>query len=737
MPTTGYTRFKDSWRNDLVAGFSVSLVALPLSIGLSMASGAGAMAGLIAAMVGGILTTFLRSSHISINGPSPALIAIVFVAIQNLGGWEHVLGAIVVAGVFQVIFGIARLGKLGDFFPSSVVQGMLAAIGVLIFASQIHKGLGVDFPGGEPLKSLAAVPSSFFKLNPYIASIFFISLLILARHPYMKSKFFKFIPAPMWILFITIPLFYGFEWLIDLGNLPSSKHTVTADNLVPIPKNIIDGFSTRPSFAAIGTGAFWMTVISIFLISTIETLLSAKAIDKIDPYQRKTNLNRDLWAMGASTIVSGFLGGFPVIAVIARSSVSINHGAKTRYSNLFHGLLIVVYVFLLGSVIERVPIAALAAILVFTGYKLASPKVFKNAAFKGYEQVMILLVTLIATLMADLVRGIGIGILFTLVVHLIRSHMPFALFVKYLAKPVYNLTKIDDHYHLKAKGVANFTNVLKIRQVLSDVPPEREIIFDFSHTRLVDYSMLEFVDDWGRDYEKEQKGRFVVLGLDEHLTTSDHPFSIHAMPQSVKKRLSRRQKELKELSGYKGWEYDPGMDWRVSRLSSNTFFSIRPLEYAKNNIKGTFENGVKWEMNDVTFDEGALMAAEVHHVTMLRISFDEFLPDFELDRERFFQRILDLAIREDINFENESTFNTRFSLKGEDRKTIRQLFTKNLILFLKNQANYHVESKDSKILVFRYFRVLSCDEINLMVKFGAELVDQLHEAVKKSQLSKA
>jgi MFS superfamily sulfate permease-like transporter len=716
-----------NWRNDLVAGFSVSLVALPLSLGISIAAGAPPMAGIIAAMVGGLLTTFIRSGHISINGPSPALIGIVFVAIQQLGGWEHVLGAIVVAGALQVVLGILRLGKIGDFFPSAVVQGMLAAIGVIIIASQIHTGLGVEFSGGDPLESLMAVPSSIFNMNPYIGIIFINSLVILAWHPYTKSKFFKFIPAPMWILLMAISLYMLFEWL--LGS--TSGKYITTSHLVDLPDNILDGFSIRPNFSKAGTGAFWVTVFSIFLISTIETLLSAKAIDKIDPKKRKTDLNKDLWAMGASTMASGFLGGFPVIAVIARSSVNINHGAKTKLSNLFHGLLIVLFVFLLSDVIQLVPMAALAAILVFTGYKLASPKVFKDAAYKGYEQFMILLVTLIATLMADLIKGIAIGILFTLVVHLIRSHLSFRLFTRYLMKPVYKLSKIDNHYHLKAKGVANFTNVLKLRQILSAIPSEQEVIFDFGHTRLVDYSLLEFVDTWGKDYENDHNGKFVVLGLDEHLTTSDHPFSIHALPQLEDKRLSKRQRELQELAHYHKWQFDPKMDWRIQRLRRNSFFSIRPIEYAKNNLKGAFSDRVEWEVNDVTFDEGALMAAEVHHVTMLRISYDRNIPDFELERERFFHRLLDLAIREDINFDNERGFNQAFSLKGEDREAITELFTKDLRFFLKHQEDYHIESLENQILIFRYFRILSCQEVNQMIQFGGELVRELDKAVKQ------
>jgi MFS superfamily sulfate permease-like transporter len=722
--------FKNSWRTDLVAGFSVSLVALPLSLGLSIAAGAPPMAGVIAAMVGGIITTFIRSGHISINGPSPALIGIVFAAIQTLGGWEHVLGTIVIAGVIQFVFGLLKMGKLGDFFPSSVVQGMMAAIGVIILASQVHVGLGVGMSAETPIQSLAIIPKSLLELNPYIAIIFFNSLVILAWHPYVKSKFLKFIPAPMWILLLSIPMFQLFQTMSDDGvSLLGSIHPISSEYLVNLPENIWDGFSLRPNFEKIGTGGFWVVVFSIFLISTIETLLSAKAIDKIDQHKRKTNLNRDLSAMGISTVISGFLGGFPVISVIARSSVNINHGATTRYSNLFHGIFIVAFVFLFASIIQMVPLAALAAILVFTGYKLASPKVFSDASLKGYEQLMILLVTLIATLMADLIKGIAIGIVFTLLVHLIRSHLSFSLFIKYISKPVFKLSKIDNHYHLKVKGIANFINVLKLRKLLSTVPDEEEVIFDLGHTRLVDYTLLEFITGWGKEYEMEKNGSFAVVGLDEHLTTSDHPFSIHALPQLNKKRMSKRQLELFELSQHNKWTFEPKIDWLIGRLRKNKFFDTRPIEYAKNRINGSYSNGLQWEINDITFDEGALMAAEVHHATMLKIQFDKEIPDFQLEGERFFQRLLDFAIREDINFEDEASFNTKFSLRGDDRDQIKELFTSDLKFFLKNHEDYHVESQNNTILIFRYFRILSCREVNQMIKYGQELTNSLTLAV--------
>ena len=722
------------WRSDLVAGLSVSLVALPLSLGVAIASGAPPMAGIIAAIVGGILTTFIRSGHVSINGPSASLIVVILIAVielsdpGTLNGYRYVTAAFLIAGGLQLIFGLLKLGKYGNVFPSSVVQGMLAAIGVIIFASQIHVGLGIDFKGNS-WESLKAIPQSFMNMHPFIAIIFANSLYILARHPYVKSKFVKFIPAPMWVLITSVPLFLLFQYLSKgevqaLGDL----YLINSEYLVQLPENVLDGINIRPNFSKISEPSFWVAVISVFLISTIETLLSAKAIDRLDPFKRKTNLNKDLAAVGISTMVSGFLGGLPVLAVIVRSSVNITHGAKTRSSNLFHGLIILALVFFLADLIQMVPLAALAAILVFSGYKLASPKVFKDASLKGYEQLLILLTTLVFTILTDLIWGILIGVLFTLLLHLIRSSLPPASFLKYILNPNFSLSRIDNHHHIKAKGVANFGSVLKLERILKKVPEKDQVIFDFSHARLVDYSMLEYVNDWGADYENLKLGSYSVLGLDEHLSTSEHPFSLHVLPPIKKKRLSKRQAELLELSAFNKWKFQPALTWEIGRLRQNKFFLSRPIEYAKNNIRGVFKNGLHWEINDVTFDEGALMAAEVHHVTMLRIIYDANLPDFVLDREKLFDKLLDFAQKEELHVGGDETFNSEFSVKGKKKDEIKALFNTDLQFFLKNEAHYHIECQNNILLLFKYFRILSCQEINEMLRFGELFTDQIHKS---------
>lgn len=727
--------FKQYWRKDVLAGFSVSLVALPLSLGIAIAMNLppkALLAGILAAIIGGIFTSFIRSGNVSINGPSPALIGIVVSGMSTLGGWEHMLAAFICAGILQTIFGTFKLGGLADFIPSSVVQGMMAAIGVIILAGQIHPGLGVEIGKMTDFDKLLEIPNSITNMNPLIAIIFFNSLFILAIHPQITNRFIKYVPGPIWLVIIAVPLYMLFQnktgGKVDL--LGSTHYLNAQKDLIylPLQKNFnFDDILTYPVFSKMGNASFWLVVLSVFLVSTIETLGSAKAIDKIDPLKRKTNLNREITAMGISTIFAGCLGGLPIIAVIARSSVNINHGAMTRLSNFIHGTLILLFVFLLSDLIMLVPKAALMAILVFTGYKLASPKVFKDASLKGYEQFLILTVTLISTLLTDLNKGILIGIVFTLIIHLIRSHLRAKLFFKYLSKPHFNLSKIDDHFHLKIKGVANFTGITKLRKTLANVPNDHRIIFDFSRARLVDFSLLEFIHSWGKDYVSDFGGRYDVIGLDEHLTTSDHPYSIHVLPLSVGKPLSRRQSQLKEYAFHNSWTFNPKIDWNTDYLTSHKFFETRPIEYLKNKVAGSFKDGTTWEVVDVTFDEGALMAAEVHNMTMLSIQFNNNLPDFELDRERLFERLLDFAIKEDISIEE--SFSNKFSVKGKNKDEIKRFFSKNLRSFIQENGKYHIESNKNTILIFRYFRVMSIAEVRDLVAFGDQLNHQFQSCL--------
>ena len=431
LPSTGFKGLKENWRGDLSAAISVSLVALPLALGIAVASGVSPMAGVLSAIIGGVVTTFFRGGHLAINGPAAGLIAVILGGLVALdGNINYVLAAIVISGGIQVVLGFLKMGRFAKLLPSSVLHGILAAIGVIIFAKQAHYALGTTSSADTTIGAIVDIFRKLPEVNPFVFLVAFIGLLVLVFYKKIKNKLIQAIPAPMWVLLLSIPVVFGFDFFTEhsisfLGN----TYGVGPSLLIDIPKNPLDSIM-HPDFGMIATLPFWLTVLSVTTIASVETLASARAVDKLDPHKRTTNLNKDLIGVGLSTMVSGALGGLPIITVIVRSTVNVNSNAKTKWSNFYHGIFLILFVLILAPVLRSIPLAALAAILVHTGFKLASPKVFKHAYDQGVEQLLFLSSTLIITLFTDLLYGIVGGILVTLLLHMLLAKVGFLPFLE-------------------------------------------------------------------------------------------------------------------------------------------------------------------------------------------------------------------------------------------------------------------------------------------------------------------
>jgi len=492
-PKTGLAGLTENWHSDLRSGFLVFLIALPLCLGISMASGFPPSAGIISAIVGGLLVSHISGSYLTINGPAAGLIVVIAAAVQALGegdamaGYRYTLAAIVVSGVLQVLMGKFKLGQLSAFFPASVVHGMLAAIGLIIIATQTHVMLGATPESGSLFSTIVQIPQSLFHMKSEIFLISFLGLLILKVWPLIGSK----IPAPVVVVLVGML----FAWHFKLGQVTAANGS---QFLVPISDHFSADFYF-PDFSKVFTLAFWEAVISISLVGSLESLLSAAAADKLDPYQRTSDLDRDLTAVGIGNMVAGLLGGLPMIAEIVRSSENINNGAKTAWANFFHGLLLLLIVVLFPALIQSIPLASLAALLVYTGYRLASPKVFARAMDVGKEQFLMFVVTIIGVLAVDLLAGVALGIMVKLAINLVRG-----VWLDNLFKIHFTIQQpANDTLVVKLLGSALFSNFLPLKKALAKLEPGKTIIFDFTNGYLIDHTVMEFIHDFRRNYEAQ------------------------------------------------------------------------------------------------------------------------------------------------------------------------------------------------------------------------------------------
>lgn len=513
MPQDGLKGLKDNFNADSISGFIVFLLALPLSLGIAKASDFPPLMGLLTAIIGGIVVSFFVGSKLTIKGPAAGLIVIIVGAVADFGGgetgWHLALGAIVVAGVIQILFGVFKLGKLVDFFPLSAVHGMLAAIGIIIILKQLPVLLDVNpvlTKGKSPFELIASIPLFFRNLDPRATGIGVVSFAIMLYWAKIPVNFFKKIPASLVVLLIAIPA----ELYMDF------QHTEPAYAMVHIG-NLLENIKVNVDFSGIAqSGIFIKYVIMFALVGSLESLLTVKAIDMLDPYQRKSNANKDLIAVGIGNTISGILGGLPMISEVARSSANVANGAQTRWSNFFHGFFLLVFVVFASHLIELIPNTALAAMLIAVGLKLAHPKEFIHIFQIGKEQLLIFLVTIFFTLFEDLLVGIAAGMLVEIIIHLFNG-APLANLFK---SPV-EVSFVDDQYLIQIDKSALFTNYLGLKAKLDAIPIEMHVTIDFSKTTLVDHSVMENIEHFVSDYSKS-KGTVEITGLEDHKPLSAH-----------------------------------------------------------------------------------------------------------------------------------------------------------------------------------------------------------------------
>ncbi|MCW3108112.1 MAG: sulfate transporter [Segetibacter sp.] len=479
--------------SDFPAAVVVFLVALPLYLGIALGSGAPLFSGIIAGMIGGIVIGSLSGSQLSVSGPAAGLTAIVFAAITKLQVFEAFLLAVVLAGIIQMILGFIKAGVIGDYVPNSVIKGMLAAIGMILILKQLPHFVGYDkdytgdqsFAQGSNENTFSGIFHSLNAITPGAVAIGIVSLIILIL---WETKFFKsnkilaHIPGPLVVVLVGV--FLNIAFASSAPNLQlEQKHLVS----LPIADtaSMFISFFTFPDFSHITNPQVWISGLTIAIVASLETLLGIEAVDKLDPLKRVTPTNRELKAQGIGNLLSGLIGGLPLTSVVVRSSANVMAGAQTKISAIMHGVLLLISVYFIPGVLNLIPLSALAAILIFTGYKLAKVSLFKEFYIKGWDQFIPFVVTILAILLSDLLIGIVVGIIVGLF-FMVRSNFRSSVFV----------VNDQNRYLVRLRKDVSFLNKPIVKQKLEEVPANSFIIIDATRADFIDKDIIEEINNF-------------------------------------------------------------------------------------------------------------------------------------------------------------------------------------------------------------------------------------------------
>ncbi len=491
-------------KHDLPAGLSVFLVALPLCLGIALASGAPLYAGLLSGIIGGLVVSLISGSQLGVSGPAAGLTTIVAASIISLGDFKLFLLSVMIAGLFQLVLGILRLGVIANYFPSSVIKGMLAAIGIILISKQIPLALGYDQPdfwtsGFLKLFSREHILGNFSNFRDHIASnviiVAIVSLLIMILMQLPFAAKFKIIPAPLLVVVIGILLNFLFSTTYFGSPLLSTQ-------LVNIPPNIFGSISF-PSFSKIFSNEeIWKDGLIIGLLATLETLLCVEAVDKLDKRNRITPVNKELIAQGLGNILCGLLGAIPMTSVVVRGAANVDAGGRTKLSAFTHGLFLLIAVLFVPFILNKIPYASLAAILLITGYNLTKPKLYRNMWSLGRKQFIPFVITILVILMTDLLVGVCIGLLISIYYIILNNF-----------KTEYLITTIKKHeteyFTIKLNSNVTFLNKVKLRKALDQIPEYSSLTIDGTDSNFVDYDILEIISE----YANKAHDRHIELHL--------------------------------------------------------------------------------------------------------------------------------------------------------------------------------------------------------------------------------
>ena len=520
-------------KQDLSSSIVVFLVALPLCLGVALASGAPLLSGIIAGIIGGIVVGLISQSHTSVSGPAAGLAAVVLSAITQLGSFETFLLAVVIAGVLQLLAGMAKGGFIANYIPANVIKGLLAAIGIILILKQIPHAVGFDRDNendftffqkdGENTFSELLSIFNYFSWGAIIISA--ISLTLMMNWDKTPMKNFKFFPASLFVVILGVLINLTFQnFFPDLA--------ISAEHLVKIPKfEGLNSILTLPDFNKISNHTVWMLAFTIAVVASLETLLNLEAVENIDPLKRSASPNRELIAQGIGNIFSGLIGGIPITSVIVRSSVNINAGAKTKASTILHGFLLLISVLLLSPIMNLIPLASLACILLLTGYKLAKISLFKDMYKKGLNQFIPFVATILTIVFTDLLIGVVTGLVIS-IFYILKSNFknPFVLQKETL--------HVDETLRLELPNQVSFLNKASIKDTLWCIPNQSKVVIDATNCDFIDNDILEIIEDFKTTISKEKNIKLNILGLKKHYQLEDHIQFVNVLNKADQQKMT-------------------------------------------------------------------------------------------------------------------------------------------------------------------------------------------------------
>lgn len=751
-PQNGLAGLKH-WRYDLLAGVQVSLVSLPLSLGIAIASGAPPVTGVISAIIAGIVYPIMGGSYVTIAGPAaglaPALVSGMIILGKGslVAGYPLLLVAICLTGLIQIVLTFFEVGEFAKIIPIPVMEGMLAAIGLIIIVKELPLLFGDLSPTSKSIPlAILNLPSSLVSGSFDISVVGVLSLALMFWLNRSKQRWTKFLPAPLFVVCVGIILGYVLNFQPKF--------------LIAMPDNFMKDSFTLPDFAKVWhEPSLWssilIVVITLTLIDGIESLATVAAVDKIDPFQRRSDPNKTLRAMGVSNVLSSLVGGLTIIPGGIKSRANVDAGGRTLWANGYNALSLIIFLLLGKQLINRIPLATLAAILIYVGWRLCEPTVWNKVRIVGKEQLLLFMFTIASILAVDLLFGIIAGIVakVLLVLYLqtppvreiLTSQISFGQFAAILATHFKGLFStpvrrqrvqgvgVRETYSVYLSSTTSF-NLLKLEKHLDSIPPAADITLVFTTmAHIVDHTALEHLHYFQEQCLRDGR-RCEIRGLEIFRRFSNHPLSggLHdAKLHKEKELLTVRQQALSDFARSHSWEFTPAI---VSALNEHNFLYLaRGSAKEASNIIAGWHKGLEIKIFDYSYTDILQYFAETRH-TMILLKVENgalHIPDFVLEPEGFVGG--HLIYDRDIHLTAGVHFPQRYHLHGQDEQAVREFFSADLIRFFDTHPEFYLETRGNYLLAFRVYAELE-DPASLGVLLS--LADAVaHACVERSELS--